>query len=620
LLFLDVGLKNYYPANAFQCWRRRVLDQASIRNLTNQLAEDLSWLEQHCRRQGNHAPQAGELRLAEALVRNTIGPYLDQQPPEPLHVAVVGGAGAGKSTVANMLSGSAAAESNPQAGFTRHPVAYTTANGPLSWTAHAGFLGPLRRLTEPAPASLDADVYQVRRLPADSQASSLLPRFVVWDCPDMTTWAAGSYVSRLLEVAGLADVIVYVASDERYNDEAPTQFLHLLLQVGKPVVCCLMKMREENAPVILDHFQKEVVTKILPASVACLAIPYLTPEQLADPARLAAKYRIPLLNQVAVLGQSPAEARRRNVRWAANYLAAGQDRLLGAVRQDLAALQEWRRVVLAGQAEFDHRYRREYLASEKFERFDEALVRLIDLLDLPGVGRVLSNTLWVLRTPYRLLKGWAVKALRRPEAPALPEQPVLEQALAGWLDMLRKEAVRRAGSHPLWAHVDKGFKSDLGEAAHRRFGEGLRSFRLSQADEIDRTARAIYEELEKSPARLNTLRGAKFGLDMVGIAGLVAAGGVLNWHDVILVPLAASMTHQLIEWLGKGYVDSQREEARNRQQALETRFISEPLAEWLAQWPSTGGSAYERLDVALRRIPPAIAQLNTAVNQALAGP
>jgi 50S ribosome-binding GTPase len=123
LLFLDGGLNNYYPANVFQCWRQRVLDQASIRNLTNQLAEDLSWLEQHCRRQGNHAPQAGELRLAEALVRNTIGPYLDQQPPEPLHVAVVGGAGAGKSTVANMLSGSMAAESNPQAGFTRHPVA-----------------------------------------------------------------------------------------------------------------------------------------------------------------------------------------------------------------------------------------------------------------------------------------------------------------------------------------------------------------------------------------------------------------------------------------------------------------------------------------------------------------
>jgi hypothetical protein len=592
------------------------LDQASVRNLTSQLAEDLGWLEDLCRRQGDHTSQAGELRLAEALVRNSIGPFLDQQPPEPLHVAVVGGAGAGKSTVANMLSGTSAAEANPQAGFTRHPIAYTTANGPLTWSGHAGFLGPLQRMSEPAPANFDADVYQVRRIPADQGAAGLLPRFVVWDCPDMTTWAASGYVFRLLEIAGLADVIVYVASDERYNDEAPTQFLNLLLQAGKPVVCCLMKMREENAPAIIDHFQKEVLAKIGAANVPCLAIPHLTPEQLADPIHLAAKYRIPLLNQVTVLGEPAEAARRRGVRWAANYLQAAQDRLLGAVRRDLAALQEWRRVVLNGQIEFDSRYRREYLASEKFERFDEALVRLIDLLDLPGVGRTLSNVLWVLRWPYRQLKGLAVKALRRPEAPGLPEQPVLEQALAGWLDGLRKEAVRRAGSHPVWAYVEEGFRRDLGDLAHHRFVEGLRNFRLSQADEIDKTARAIYEELEKSPAQLNTLRGAKFGLDLAGIAAFVVAGGI-NWHDVILVPLAASMTHQLIEWLGKGYVDSQREAARNRQQGLETKYISGPLAEWLAQWPATGGSAYERLNLALRRIPSDIRQLNEAVTRML---
>jgi hypothetical protein len=581
------------------------------------LAEDLGWLEEHCRRQGDHTSQAGELRLAEALVRNSIGPFLDRQPAEPLHVAVVGGAGAGKSTVANMLSGTSAAEANPQAGFTRHPIAYTTTNGPLTWSGYAGFLGPLQRMSEPAPANLDADVYQVRRIPADQETSSLLPRFVVWDCPDMTTWAASGYVFRLLEIAGLADVIVYVASDERYNDEAPTQFLSLLLQAGKPVVCCLMKMKEENAPAILEHFQKEVLAKIGAGNVPCLTIPHLTPEQLADPVHLAAKYRIPLLNQVTVLGEPPEVARRRGVRWAAQYLQRAQDRLLGAVRRDLAALQEWRRVVLNGQIEFDSRYRREYLASEKFERFDEALVRLIDLLDLPGVGKPLSNALWVLRWPYRQLKSLALKALRRPEAPGLPEQPVLEQALAGWLDGLRKEAVRRAGSHPVWAYVEEGFRRDLGDLAHQRFEEGLRNFRLSQADEIDKTARAIYEELEKSPAQLNTLRGAKFGLDLAGIAAFVVAGGI-NWHDVILVPLAASMTHQLIEWLGKGYVDSQREAARNRQQTLETKCISGPLAEWLAQWPATGGSAYERLNLALRRIPSDIRQLNEAVTQALA--
>src|SRR5437868_7960843 len=109
------------------------MDAPSLRTLTTDLADDLGWLEDHCRRQPQLAERAGELRLAAALVRNVIGPYFDGQPPAPLHVAVVGGAGAGKSTVVNFLCGSRAAEANPQAGFTRHPVAYTHANGTPSW-------------------------------------------------------------------------------------------------------------------------------------------------------------------------------------------------------------------------------------------------------------------------------------------------------------------------------------------------------------------------------------------------------------------------------------------------------------------------------------------------------
>ena len=122
-------------------------------------------------------------------MRNCIGPYLDRQPAAPLHVAVVGGAGAGKSTVVNMLTGAGAAEANPQAGFTRHPIAYTSANGTPGWPAHLGFLGPLNRLSEAVPANLDEDVYQVRRITQDPMSAGMLKDFVVWDTPDMTTWA-----------------------------------------------------------------------------------------------------------------------------------------------------------------------------------------------------------------------------------------------------------------------------------------------------------------------------------------------------------------------------------------------------------------------------------------------
>ncbi len=597
------------------------METLTARALTAQLADDLGWLEQHCRKQSDQAHAAGKLRLAAALVRNCVGPMLDDQPPVPIHVVVVGGAGAGKSTVANLLSGAVAAEANPQAGFTRHPIAYTSTNGPLNWTGYAGFLGPLQPLTQPSPSSLDEDVYQVRRIGADPSSFDLLKDFVVWDCPDMTTWAASGYLSRLIEAAALADIVVYVASDERYNDEVPTQFLHLLLQSGKPVVAVLMKMKDADAPALIEHFQKEVIAH-LPhppggGVIATLAIPFLTPAQLADPARHAPRYRIPLLNQVAVLGSPAAAARRRTVVGATQFLVRHREHLLSVAQQDLRAMQSWQAVVVAGQADFEQRYLREYLTSEKFRGFDEALLRLMELLELPGVGKFVSSALYVLRTPYRLLKGVMLKAFNRPDAPSRPEVPILEDALNGWIDLLRKEAARHADEHGLWEHVETGFHDGgLAERIRERFQQNYRNFQTGLTTEVDRTARAIYEELEKKPAVLNTLRGSKFALDAAAIGGTLAAGGI-NWHDFILVPLVASLTHQLVELLGKTVVDAQREQTRERQQALMKQHLSAPLAEWLTQWPATGGSDFERLQLALRRIPTAISQLESRVQTAM---
>jgi hypothetical protein len=596
------------------------MDTLSTRALTSQLADDLGWLEQHARRQVDHHQAAGKLRLAAALVRNCLGPFLDTQPASPLHVVVVGGAGAGKSTVANMLSGSTEAEANPQAGYTRHPIAYTSATGPINWAAHLGFLGPLTRLTQPSPSSLDEDIYQVRRVPADPSSFDLLREFVVWDCPDMTTWAAESYIPRLIEAAALADVIVYVASDERYNDETPTQFLKLLLEAGKPVVCCLLKMREADALALVAHFQKEVLggmpDGLGKGVVGTLAIPFLTPEQLADPVRKATRYRIPLLNQVAVLGNPTPTARNRTVLGASRFLVQHQNQLLDVARLDVQALQMWEMLVRSGQTELEQRYQREYLTTEKFRGFDEALVRLLQLLDFPGIGQVLSGALYVLRTPYRLLRGVISKAMARPEAPGRPEQPILEEALAAWLDLLHRETARRAGEHPLWEHISKGFAAgSLPARTHEQFGQLYRNFQAGLSQEVDRTARAIYEELEKKPVLLNSLRGSKLTIDALAIGGTLVAGGI-SWHDFILVPLVASITHQLVEILGKQVVDAQREQTRVRQQQLLHQLLAAPLADWLTKWPATGGSDFQRLQLALSRIPTSIAQMETRIRQA----
>jgi hypothetical protein len=69
-----------------------------------------------------------------------------------------------------------------------------------------------------------------------------------------------------------------------------------------------------------------------------------------------------------------------------------------------------------------------------------------------------------------------------------------------------------------------------------------------------------------------------------------------------------------VELLGKQVVDAQREQARQRQRGLMEQHIAGPLAEWLTQWPATGGSSFERLQLALRRIPEAVRELKKEVD------
>ena len=91
--------------------RMEVHDQ---RAKLRQLADDFSWLEEHCLKQPELADHAAHLRMAAALTRNVVGPSAEGQPPKPLFLAVVGGAGAGKSTVVNFLAGSVVVRPTPR--------------------------------------------------------------------------------------------------------------------------------------------------------------------------------------------------------------------------------------------------------------------------------------------------------------------------------------------------------------------------------------------------------------------------------------------------------------------------------------------------------------------------
>lgn len=584
---------------------------------TGELADDLGWLEDHCRRQPNLARESGHLRLAAAMVRNVLGPFLDGQGVTPLHVAVVGGAGAGKSTIVNFLVGSVVADANPQAGYTRHPTAYISGATAATWVGHLGFLGPLRKLDDAQPANLDEDVYQVRKV---AGPAGPLSDVVVWDCPDMTTWASSGYVPRLIEVTGLADVVVYVASDERYNDEVPTQFLHMLVRAGKAVVVVLTKMNEGQASAVIQHFTGEVLGR-LPAGpsgrppVPVLAVPYLKPEQLADPFSKAVAYRIPLINQVLVLAD-PETARRRSVETALLFLSGAHSDLLKTARQDLAAIDGWKGLVESGQRDFELRYRTEFLNGEGFRRFDEARDRLLELLELPGAARGWGMVLHFLRLPYRVVRNLVAKAVVRPAAGPQGESTVLENAFRAWIDQLRAEAIRRSDQNALWKHVASGFSNGLSDASIDQFRTTLRSFETGSADETESAARAVTANLEANGPALAILRSGKLLLDLAAVALAVWAGW-FDWPILIYVPLFVSAVHQLVELIVRQYVEGKRSAVRSKKANLVSQSLAHPMSEWLTRWPTTGGSAYERLQVVLQRVPETIETIRRLVEDKL---
>lgn len=593
------------------------------RSAVGQLADDLRWLEDHCRRQPELSAQAGTLRLASALTRNVIGPFLEGQPARPLHVSVVGGAGAGKSTVVNFLAGAKVAEANPQAGFTRHPTAFLPPGPAFQWPTYLGFLGPMHKLSADKPANVDEDVYQVKRIPLPENAkegySHPLGEFVIWDCPDMTTWAAENYVGRLLEIAALSDVIVYVASDERYNDAIPTEFLHLLVRAGKAVVVALTKMRPQDADAFIDHFKQEILGRLpkLPngetPAVPVVAIPHMSVADRSDPTGAGAKYRVQLLNQVLVQCESDALTRARTVTNAAKYLSAAGEGLLEVAKRDFTELEAWKGAVLSGKAAFEERYRREYLSGEQFRRFDRFRERLTDLVELPAAGRVVGGVFWALRTPYRWTRDAIYGLLVRPDVLNLSEESVLSSALAGWLDVLHTEALRKAGAHSLWKQVAVRFESELAPAARDRFATSFRTFELKETEDLEQAGQALVNGLEKNPALLYSLRGGKLALDLTIIGSVVYFTWPPGW-GLLLIPLGVSASHQGAELATRAVAEGARHRVRSHREALVTGSLSAPLADWLTEWPATGGTSLEKLQQVLRRVPESIRTMEERVN------
>lgn len=529
-----------------------------------------------------------EARFATALARYRLAAPPGKMLAERLHVMVVGGAGCGKSTVANILVGASVAEVNPQAGFTRHPTAFLRSDAADHelWPDH---LGGLLRENHLNPGNVDRDIFCWRRLKSEPIDPGFLRRHVVWDCPDLTTKDAVAYQTRVIEIAGLAEVVVYVASDERYNDELPTSFLQGLLEAGKWVIVVLTKVDADEAEELEQLFHRQVASRLTHAEniIGTVTIPNPGADRVDALWTDAFPWGMRLRELVETATGDFATCKKTARSRAVAYLADRQSRLLEPVRGDLGEWETWIELVRQGANDAVRGYESRTLLALQRREVADLSQRVLQRLRLPAPLVVIDQVLDFIRVPCRWLRQqwsrWRLAVDR------VDEDQALERVRRGLLDGLQVACAGRKGRHTLWAELRQELQSPVPQQQIERT---YRDTRDRQRREFQQHYRLIEGKLDQAFPEDSivtaAVRGGRLALDVT----IVAASLVLTQYSTIaVIPIIVGigMVEELIAWMTRQFVQSYQGDLSRRRKEQARELIEKAYVDILVQMPRSTG-------------------------------
>jgi hypothetical protein len=511
---------------------------------------------------------------------------------DPVHVALFGGTNSGKSTVLNLLVGRAAAGMHVTARFSQYPEAYRPGvlgdrwltNAPSRFREYQCYHDrhPPRQSDDdlaqhgyrPAFAILDLDHLET---PVLAQPAATA---VFWDAPDFSTEEAQTYLSAVLDVVALADLVIMTVTDESYADDRGTALLRMVSDSGVTLYVVANKL--VDSPELLQDIKAKLASCWRGTVQSLPLVKGRTPEErlghlLATPQAEA------LRQSVAREVASRSQLKRQVLAGVVEFI---QRRLGEALRPLVAEVEmanAWEHIVeRITQQEILERYRSEYLDGERYGEFNQTLVRLMDLLEVPGIGPLLRLLSAVVQTPFRLARGALQSILggSRAQTTQPPEHEILDQLIQRWLAALRSEAqlLASAASHPGWGDLlrrldSREFFGQLAQTFEHAYG----AYRQTVNEEIQRRAQEIYHAIAQRPWRINILRGTNLIVDATSIMLVVKSGG-LNWSDAVLGPLIAGLRHALLEAGLDKYLQTQQSLLKRQQLAALQGVVEQHLA------------------------------------------
>lgn len=464
----------------------------------------------------------------------------------PVHVAVVGPTQAGKSTVVNLLLGRQLAEASPLAAFTRELTGFIQCRDVREENRIRAIFGE--------------DGVRLESAPQDDGGEA-----VVWDTPDFDSHLSHGYRALIARVGALADVIVLVVSKEKYADLSVWETLDALRPLGRRLVVCLNKVSSDQ-----EVLSDAVHERLRDAGWDREGVPVIVLPHAPDGDVYGALSRTEEVSGLRRLVIDPAHRcdHNRRLRGLCALFERNWDDWLRPVVAELGAAHDWQRDVDRKLDEAMTIYEEQYLDQVSHNSaFKQAVLQLLELLEIPALAGPLSRARNVLTWPMRKLTGLFDGGGERGRGDT--ETEILKDVMEHALLALHAEIVRgsedtgQAGAW--WRALNRAYPG-AAEQLKSAFGDQIRQYQVAFEPEIEEAARSLYERLEENPVMLNTLRASRVGADTAGVIFAIKTGTV-GIADALLTPAMLSLTSMMTEGAVGQYMETVRDKLRERQRA-----------------------------------------------------
>ncbi|HEY8219285.1 MAG TPA: GTPase [Methylobacter sp.] len=513
-----------------------------------------------------------QLILAEAFIRK--GQLIEASRQPVLHMAVVGPTQAGKSSLVNVLLNSSAAGVSPLAGYTIHPQGFCNGISAQDCTGLQRYFGRFQQLQQ---SQLSKDRHDCYSLTENTTHSEILPHGVLWDTPDFDSIDSATYREGVIRAIALADMVILVVSKEKYADQSVWDIMAAIEELHQPTIICLNKLVEGSESVIIQSLQEKWRQARTDEFPEVVSLYYQKPGGLPvwpEPRQQLLKQ---LANKVRL---------EKHTRFEQELLKNHWQTWLEPVFAEHQALNDWHELVDLMINQAMDSYQRDFLNHpHHYETFQLAMTELLNLMEIPGLARLLADTRQVLTWPVRQIMKLRRKSLHIADSSyeiALLNQ-IAEHTLIQLADRLLDRADHSQQSQ-WWRQLNSLLRNQRQDAL-QNFSEATKKYHLSFQQDVESAAYRLYYKLQEQPVVLNSLRATRATADATVIAMTFYMGGI-GMHDLVIAPAMLTVTSLLAESAVGGYMHKVEAELKQNQfNTVKQALFIENLRKNLLQLP-----------------------------------